>query len=212
MRLLCINSTPMSDEAISRRLTKAFVQDWRCKNRDGIVIARDLASIDIPAINAEWICANYTPEGSRTKQQDELLRLSKELIAELHDADEYVIGMPMHNWGPPSKFKLWVDQIVVPGCRGVLSQKSCTFVIATGWHHRPNSARASENYLVPWLRTLFRYLGVEDVRFIMADGSMEIAKGGIDREAFLAPHIEAIHGLFMEGRDDYLAARYMEGV
>ncbi|HKQ85687.1 MAG TPA: hypothetical protein VJS43_02845, partial [Candidatus Acidoferrales bacterium] len=74
------------------------------------------------------------------------------------------------------------------------------FVIAAGWPHSAGSARASENYLVPWLRTLFGYLGVKDMRFIVADGSAEVIKGNLDRETFLAPHIEAIHELFAEGR------------
>ena len=200
MRLLHIDCTPIGDDAISRRLTKEFVQEWLNKNPRGAVIRRDFAAMDIPAIDAKWIVANYTPEGSRSEEQNELLKLSKEFIAELLDTNEYIIGMPMHNWGPPSSFKLWVDQIVVPQCRGVLRGKSCTFAIAAGWPYSPGSARASENYLVPWLRTLFGYLGVKDTRFIVADGSAEVIKGNLDRETFLAPHIEAIHGLFAEGR------------
>lgn len=198
MKLLHVDSTPMRGDAISRRLTREFVQEWVNKNPGGAVISRDLVAIDIPGIDEKWICANYTPEESRTDLENGLLKLSKEFIADLLDADEYVIGMPMHNWGPPSSFKLWVDQIVVPRCRGVLKGKSCMFVIAAGWPHRPGSARASENYLVPWLRTLFGYLGVKDVRFIVADDSAEISRGNIDRRTFLAPHIEAIRGLFAE--------------
>jgi FMN-dependent NADH-azoreductase len=31
---------------------------------------------------------------------------SSPMTGELLDADEYVIGVPMHNWGPSSSFKL----------------------------------------------------------------------------------------------------------
>jgi flavodoxin-like protein len=56
----------------------------------------------MPPVNAEWVGAAYTPEEARTRQQKELLSLSDSLLAELEQADEYVIGVPMHNFGVPS--------------------------------------------------------------------------------------------------------------
>jgi FMN-dependent NADH-azoreductase len=49
---------------------------------------------------------------------------------------------------------------------------------------------------MPWLRTLFGALGVEDMQFILADGTREIHMGRIDRATFLAPHIKAVQKLF----------------
>ena len=112
MKLLRIDSSPMGEAAISRVLTNEFVQRWLSANPRSTVIRRDLTTIAIPVIDAAWVAANYTPKDSRTQQQNELLKLSTEFIAELLDADEYVMGMPIHNWGPPSSFKLSVDQIV----------------------------------------------------------------------------------------------------
>ena len=57
----------------------------------------------------------YTPEEARTPEQKELLALSDTLLAELEQADEYVIGVPMHNFGVPSVLKLWIDQIARVG-------------------------------------------------------------------------------------------------
>jgi hypothetical protein len=69
----------------------------------------------IPPINAEWVGAGYTPEQARTPQQKQLLSLSDSLLAELDQADEYVIGVPMHNFGVPSVLMLWIDQIARVG-------------------------------------------------------------------------------------------------
>ena len=55
--------------------------------------------------------AAYTPEHGRTIRQSQQLSLSETLIAELEEADEYIIGAPMHNFGVPSALKLWIDQI-----------------------------------------------------------------------------------------------------
>jgi FMN-dependent NADH-azoreductase len=45
-------------------------------------VKRDLTTITIPVIDAAWVAANYTPEESRNHQQNELLKLSTEFIAE----------------------------------------------------------------------------------------------------------------------------------
>ena len=36
-------------------------------------------------------------------------------LAELEQADEYVFGVPIHNFGVPSVLKLWIDQIARVG-------------------------------------------------------------------------------------------------
>jgi FMN-dependent NADH-azoreductase len=69
----------------------------------------------MPPVKAEWVGAVYTPEQARTPRQKELLSLSDSLLAELDQADEYVIGVPMHNFGVPSVLKLWIDQIALVG-------------------------------------------------------------------------------------------------
>src|SRR5260370_18277441 len=94
----------------------------------------------MPPINAQWVGAVYTPEQARTSQQKELLSLSDSLLAELEQADEYVIGVPMHNFGVPSVLKLWIDQIARVGRtfsygdggpKGLIIGKKPTFIIAT---------------------------------------------------------------------------------
>jgi FMN-dependent NADH-azoreductase len=203
--LLQIDSSPMGEASISRRLTRAFAKRWLGANPQGNVAARDLAATPIPVIDAAWIAANMTPKNSRTQQQRKILALSTEFCRELLRADEYVIGTPMHNWGPSSNLKLWVDQIVhfgetlivgPSGPKGALGGKRATFVIAAGRLYGPRSPYASMNYIEPWLRSLFGYLGVEEMQFLVADGAADILNGKIDREAFLALHIEAVEALF----------------
>jgi FMN-dependent NADH-azoreductase len=155
-------------------------------------------------IDAAWVVANYTPRESRTQQQNELLALSTELTRELLGADECVIGVPMHNWGPPSSFKLWVDQVVrfgetvaltPSGIIGTLDKKRVTIFISAGRHFGTRSADANRNHLEPWIRTLFGSLGVTDLRLIFADGTADVKRGTIDQAAFLAPHLEAMQSL-----------------
>ncbi len=95
--------------SVSRELTAAFVTQWKASHPEGRMVDRDLNATSIPPISAEWVGAAYTPEQARTPQQKKLLSLSDSLLAELEQADEYVIGVPMHNFGVPSVLKLWID-------------------------------------------------------------------------------------------------------
>jgi FMN-dependent NADH-azoreductase len=164
------------------------------------VIERDLTSTPIPPINAELVGAAYTPEEARTLRQKELLALSDELIAELEQADEYVIGVPMHNFGVPAVLKLWIDQIARAGKtfayvdgapKGLITGKKATFIIATGGIYDAQTRMASFNFVEPYLRSVFGFLGVTDATFLTAGGTAALNHEQ-DRDAFLAPHLQAV--------------------
>jgi FMN-dependent NADH-azoreductase len=160
--LLHIDSSPPYGRSVTRELTNTFVTQWKPSKPGATVIDRDLTATPIAPIDAEWVGAAFTPEEARTPQQSDLLALSNSLIAELEEADQYVFGVPMHNFGVPSVLKLWIDQIARAGKtfsyangtpKGLISGKKATFIIAGG--------TSALNY-------------------------------GQDRDAFLTPHLEAV--------------------
>jgi FMN-dependent NADH-azoreductase len=198
--LLHIDSSPLYARSVSRELTTAFVTQWKASHPDGRVIYRDLSATIIPPVNAEWVGAVFTPEQARTPQQKELVSLSDSLLAELERADEYVIGVPMHNFGVPSVLKLWIDQIArvgrtfaygEKGPKGLLVGKKATFIIATGGIYDAQTQMASFNFVEPYLRSVFVFLGVTDATFLTAGGTAALNQGR-DRNAFLAPHIQSV--------------------
>ncbi|AJC20519.1 FMN-dependent NADH-azoreductase [Pandoraea pulmonicola] len=203
--LLQIDSSPMGEASLSRQLTREYTRNWQRAHPDGRVMVRDLCRVDMPPIDAEWIAANFTPQAERTEAQNERLALSTTFTSELRSADEYVIGMPMHNWGPSARFKLWADHIVrheetikstLSGTRGLLGERRATFIIAAGAVYGPDEAQAQLNFLTPWLRVLFRFLGMEDLRFVIADGAVGVFTRQVDPAEFLAPHIRTVQRLF----------------
>ncbi len=198
--LLHVDSSPLYSRSVSRQLTDAFVTQWKLSHPEGKVIERDLNATQLPPITEEWVNAVYTPQEARTPQQIELLSLSDSLLAELEQADEYVFGVPMHNFGVPSALKLWIDQIARVGRtfsyadgkpKGLLIGKKATFIIATGGIYDAHTQMASFNFVEPYLRTLFGFLGVTDATFLTAGGTMALNYGQ-DRNAFLAPHLQAV--------------------
>lgn len=198
--LLHIDSSPLYGTSVSRQLTRAFVEQWEAAHPDGTLIDRDLNATPIPPITADWVAAAYTPEDARTPQQNQLLALSDTLIAELQQADEYVFGVPMHNFGVPSVLKLWIDQIARAGKsfsyvngvpKGLITGKKATFIIATGGRYDAQTQMASFNFVEPYLRSVFAFLGITDTTFLTAGGTAALNQGQ-DRDAFLAPHIHNV--------------------
>jgi FMN-dependent NADH-azoreductase len=198
--LLHVDSSPLYGRSVSRQLTGAFVAQWKSSHPDGSVVYRDLNATPVSPITAEWVGAAYTPEQARTPQQKELLALSDTLLAELGQADEYVFGVPMHNFGVPSVLKLWIDQIARVGRtfsyadgtpKGLLTGKNATFIIATGGIYDAQTRMASFNFVEPYLRSVFGFLGVTDATFLTTGGTAAL-NSGQDRDAFLAPHLQAV--------------------
>jgi len=199
--LLKIDSSPMGEHSISRKLTAQFGASWRKAHPGGEVISRDLTTTDIPPVNGFWIGAAYTPEDARTREQREALAVSDALIAELQRADEYVFGVPMHNFSIPSTLKLWIDQVAragktfsygADGPKGLLTGKKVTLLVASGGVYEHGTAMAALNFVTPYLRAVFGFIGVTDVTIIAAEGTAQLMSGQVDPHTFLAPSLEKV--------------------
>jgi FMN-dependent NADH-azoreductase len=204
--LLVVNSSPFHETSVSRHLSEEFVQNWKEANPNGRVITRDLTTSDLKTVDAAWVGASYTPKDARTAEQKQALAVSDTLIGELRAADEYVFGVPMHNFGIPSVLKLWIDQIArvgetfsysEAGPKGLLVGKKATFLVASGGVYDAGTAMASFNHVEPYLRSVFVFLGVTDPRFVLAGGAAVLMSGQADRATFLKPHVEAIRSQFV---------------
>jgi len=198
--LLHLDSSPL-ESSISRELTREFVKTWKAAHPDGTVIARNLAAHPAKPLDAQWIGGAYTPEAGRTPEQKEALAFSDELIGELQKADEYVIGVAMHNFSIPSVLKLWIDQIArngktfsygEGGVQGLLQGKKATILVASGGVYELGTPAGAMNFIEPYLRAILGFIGITDVKFITASGAAQIMMGAVDREAFLKPTLELV--------------------
>ena len=199
--LLQVDSSPLLKSSVSRELTRHFVDEWKEKHPSGKVVVRDLWSGNIPPVSAEWVGASFTPAQARTPEQRAQLTLSDTLISELQAADEYVFGVPMHNFSIPSTLKLWIDQISRAGVTfayvdrkpvGLLIGKKATFLTASGGTYDEGTAMASLNFVQPYLRAVFAFVGVNETSFVNAGNTASLMHGA-DRGALLAPLLAAIH-------------------
>lgn len=198
--LLHLDSSPL-ESSITRELTREFVKTWKAAHPDGKVIYRDVAADSPRPVDAAWIGAAYTPDEAQTAEHKAALKLSDELIAELHTADEYVFGVAMHNFSIPATLKLWIDQIArrgrtfsygANGPEGLLKGKKATILAASGGAYEAGTPMGSFNFADPYLKTVLSFLGVTDVTVVNAGGAAQVMMGAVDRDTFLKPALERV--------------------
>jgi FMN-dependent NADH-azoreductase len=201
--LLHLNTSPLAS-SVSRELTREFVSNWKASHPSGKVIDRDLAANPPKPLDQAWIYATFTPEEARQPEQKDLIAYSDEAIAELEQADEYVIGVAMHNFSIPAVLKLWIDQVVrsgrtfsygAEGPKGLLSGKKATVLVATGGVYDAGTPYAAFNFIEPYLRTVLGFVGITDVKFVTAGGTAQLMSGTVDRGQFLQPHLDQVRSI-----------------
>src|SRR3984957_7043117 len=201
--LLQIDSSPLAS-SVSRELTREFVSNWKIAHPSGQVIVRDLAANPPKPVDQAWIYAAHTPADALQPEQKALLAQSEECIAELEQADEYVIGVAMHNFSIPSVIKLWIDQVVrggrtfsygPEGPKGLLTGKKATILAATGGVYQAGTPTAAYNFNDPYLNTILGFIGVTDVTFVTAGGTAQLRSGTVDRGLFLQPHLDQVRSI-----------------
>jgi FMN-dependent NADH-azoreductase len=199
--LLHLDSSARGERSVSRQLTGDFVSAWKQAHPGAEVIYRDLSNTPVPFVSERFIAGAYTPADALSPELRVALATSNELIAELKTATEYVFGVPMYNFSVPATFKAYIDQIVrfgqtfarsESGYEGLLTGKKATVITSSGGVYRAGSPAAPYNLQEPWIRTIFGFIGITDVDFIVADGVTEIELGKRDREQYLKPIREQV--------------------
>lgn len=189
--LLAIEASPRAD-SVSTELAERFIDLWLSGHDDGNVIRHNVSLDPVPFIDETWIDAAYTEEASRTPDQHAKLVISDHLVDELIAADVLVIATPMWNLSIPASLKAWIDQVVRANRTfkftdaapvGLLSQEKQVVVFtARGGSYGYGSAMF--DFQEPYLKALFRLLGLRDIRFVHAENQgLEPKVGRSAREA-----------------------------
>jgi FMN-dependent NADH-azoreductase len=202
--LLHINVSPRGNYSISRQLGNAAVQAWKERNPGGRVIERDLAKTPMTFVDLDWIAGAFSPPEHHNESHKKALALSDQLISELADADEIILATPMYNFAVPAALKAWVDHVVragktfrytsESGPEGLLADKNkkVLAIIASAGDYREGSQLTTLDYEVPYLRFIFGFMGITDVRFLQAGGTSAILQGKVSAEEFLSTHLKEI--------------------
>lgn len=181
--LLAIEVSPRFDYSVSRKLTTKFIEEWKTIHPDGRVIVRDLMKTNLPWIDLPWIGGAFTPPESHSPEMQQVIQVSDDLTAELKAADDIVVGTPMYNFTIPANLKAYIDHIVRVGVtvstsyQGLVTGRKLTVILATGGDFGPGAPYESANAASGYLKQVFGFIGITDVRVVLAGKTLGIDKG-----------------------------------
>jgi FMN-dependent NADH-azoreductase len=165
--LLHLDSSLRTEGSRSRQLSARYAERWQATHPSGTVTYRDLAADPVPHLDQLSFLAGFVTPADRTPEQAAARAWSDRLIDEVLAADTILIGLPLYNFGPPSTFKAWFDQIVsADRTAGKLGDKEFVIVTARGGGYAPGTPREGWDHREPWLRHALTTLGVTDAVFI----------------------------------------------
>jgi len=194
MKILQINSSARRTASHSTRVANRLVQRLQDANPEAITNVRDLSDSPHPVMDEAALSALFTPEQERSSEQAARVALDDALIAELQAADVVVLGVPMYNFGVPAQLKNWIGAISRAGVtfrygangpEGLLKGKKVYVALARGGKYRNTPADTQ----VPYLTTVLSFLGMDDIRFVYAEG---LAMGAESEQSAIASAYEEI--------------------
>ena len=167
--VLVLKSSILADNSQTNQLSDYFVSKLAGKN----VVIRDLAANPLPHFDAT---AATALRGQPTSaEENALLALSDELVAEIKKADTLIINTPMYNFHIPTQLKSYFDFIARPrvtfqysekGPEGLLKGKKAVVLAAFGGFHQNQPTDLVTSYM----KAILGFVGITDVQFVYVEG------------------------------------------
>lgn len=204
MKLLHVDSSPLAAQSVSRQLTREITAQWLAAHPDTRVehldLVRDAPShLDQDSLGFRLGLA----EASLTEAQRRENAVSERLVRQFLAADVIVVGAPMYNFSVPSQLKAWIDRLAQAGRTfkytdrgpvGLAGGKTVVVASSRGGVYSSNPALAALDHQESYLKTVFGFFGISDVRFVRAEGvgmgeaarAQALAAAGLDIRSHVA--------------------------
>jgi FMN-dependent NADH-azoreductase len=213
MKLLHIDSSVLATNSVSRQLTEQVVAQWRATHPGTVVEYLDLARETPTHLSMDSLGFRAGPgaEGLTDVQRRENA-VSEQLVSQFLAADVVVIGAPMYNFSIPSQLKAWIDRIAQVGRTfkytetgpvGLAGGKTVIVASSRGGVYSSNPALAGLDHQESYLRTVFGFFGVTDIRVVRAEG---VAMGEAAKAEALGAAVVTIEELTAQEAGEAVAA------
>ena len=179
MKLLHIDSGILGTASVSRQLSANAVAEWRTQHPNTEVVYRDLVAQPLTHLTGEQLFAAAADASQQSPEMRSILAESEKVLQEFLGADIVVIGTPMYNFSIPSQLKAWIDRIAIKGKtfayteqgpKGLAGGKTVIIASARGGVYGATSPVAAWDHQEAYLKAVFGFLGVTDLRFLRAEG------------------------------------------
>lgn len=174
-KVLVLKSSILANFSQSNQLADYFNTQWRSAHPGDSITVRDLAAQPVPVLDGELVGALRPSDAPLTLRQQEALKLSDELIAELQANDIIVLAAPMYNFNIPTQLKNYFDLIARAGVtfryteqgpEGLVKGKRAIVLTSRGGIHKDTPT----DLLEPYVRLFLGFIGITDVEFVFAEG------------------------------------------
>jgi FMN-dependent NADH-azoreductase len=180
VKLLHIIATPNQSKSRTLQVSTAFLECLHAKYADLSVDVLDLFAHDLPSIVGDNIETKYSllkGQPINESQQASWQQIERE-IQQFLSMDVYLISTPMWNFSIPYVLKYYIDSIIQPGYLyryneqgqpvGLALDKKMVCITSRGGDYREHSPYFAYDFQEPYLRSIFGFVGITDIRFINA--------------------------------------------
>jgi FMN-dependent NADH-azoreductase len=213
LKLLHIDSSPLAGASVSRELSRRIVAQWQAAHPGTEVEHLDLA-LDAPThLNADSLGFRLGLDAADlTETQKRENAVSERLVRQFLAADVVVVGAPMYNFSVPSQLKAWIDRVAQAGRtfaytdkgpQGLAGGKTVIVASSRGGVYAANPALSFLDHQESYLKAVFGFFGITDVRFVRAEG---VAMGEAAKNQALADADVAIRAQVGEAANEGKAA------
>jgi FMN-dependent NADH-azoreductase len=178
-KLLHIDSSILGGNSVSRQLTAQIVDSWRASHPTTQVSYLDLA-VDTPShLSVESLGFRMPAGGDLTEVQKRENAVSEALVSQFLASDVIVVGAPLYNFSIPTQLKAWIDRVAQAGRTftytdkgpvGLAGGKTVIVASTRGGVYSTSDAGNAMEHQESYLKTMFAFLGITDVRFVRAEG------------------------------------------
>lgn len=175
-KILVLKSSILDSYSHSNKMTDYLIENWQKNHKDDLITVRDLAKNPVPALDQATLFAFGKDVSILSDEQKSARALSDELINELKAHDMIVIAAPMYNFSISAQLKHYIDFIAragetftytEAGAVGLLENKQAVVLTSRGGVHKDKPS----DLIVPFLTQFLAFIGINDVQFIMAEGT-----------------------------------------
>ncbi|TNF52952.1 FMN-dependent NADH-azoreductase [bacterium] len=186
-RLLYIESSPRKDRSSSIQVAQAYIEAYKKSHPEDMVDILDLWKTELPAFDGDVINAKYAilHGEQHSEVQKKAWEAVEEVIANFKTADQYLISLPMWNFGIPYRLKHFIDVLVQPGYtfsfspdegyKGLVTGKQAVLVYARGGAYGPGTGAEAMDYQKSYMEQILKFIGFTDIHPVLIEPTIMVS-------------------------------------
>lgn len=175
--ILHLGGSPKAEHSSSGIIARAFLSRCAELQPDDTVRTLDLWRDDLPRFGALHAGAKFAPieARSRSREEEQAWNEIESVVADFDRSDKIVLSCPMWNFSVPAAVKSYIDLLVQPLLTfgfdpqtrqhvGLLRDRPVQLILT-----RSSTGVGDDDFQLPYLRHVFKFIGLEDVHALVAD-------------------------------------------